>query len=211
MTREFRYAFSELVVDRSAVVRECGGVGEALAETLKSTIDRLLAETIAHPRAGYVLSGERFETGPTIAELLSGSERVAVFLATLGPEFDSWSRGFFTAGDPFCGFIADAIGSVAVEAVVDRLEEAVAAEAGSDEVSRRASPGYCGWDVADQHRLFGVLPDGFLGVRLTEAALMVPLKSVSGVIGIGPAVAKRDYPCEVCPIEDCPTGRRGRA
>jgi len=71
------------------------------------------------------------------------------------------------------------------------------------------SPGYCGWDVEDQHRLFDLLGEGFLDVHLTDAALMVPLKSVSGVIGIGAGAEWHDYPCATCPEEGCPTrGRR---
>jgi hypothetical protein len=35
------------------------------------------------------------------------------------------------------------------------------------------------------------------------------LKSVSGVIGIGPGLAKRDRPCDTCEMEDCPSGGRG--
>jgi hypothetical protein len=207
--REVAYGFDALRVTREAVVRECGGVGDDLAGALDATIDALLAAAAAHaePRAGYVVVTEPFDPGPIVADVLAGAERFAVFLATLGPAFDAWSRGYFETGDPFRGFVADAIGSVAVEAAVDRIVEKIAAEAGADGVTNRVSPGYCGWDVADQHRLFRCFPEGFLGVRLTEAALMVPLKSVSGVVGIGPGLERRDYPCDVCEIEDCPTGR----
>ncbi|MEN8150171.1 MAG: 5-methyltetrahydrofolate--homocysteine methyltransferase [Planctomycetota bacterium] len=209
MTRVLELSFADLGVTRETVRRECGGVGEELAATLDATIEALLAEVPAHvePRAGYVFTTERFDPGPIVADHLEGAERFAAFLATLGPGFDAWSRGLFAEGDPFRGFVADAIGSVAVEAAVDRVCEEIAADAGADGVSNRVSPGYCGWNVADQHRLFRVFPESFLGVRLTASALMVPLKSVSGIVGIGPGVELRDYPCGECGIEDCPTGR----
>lgn len=204
---------AHLDLSREAVVRECGGVAEALAETLDETIDALLAEAdaSASPRGGYVLSTERFDTGPIIAGQLAGAERYAVFLATLGTEFDAWQRALF-ARDPFRGFVANAIGGVAVEATVDRLETVVVEEARTvaASVTNRVSPGYCGWSVADQHRLFRVFPEGFLGVRLTASALMVPIKSVSGLIGIGQGVERHEYPCGVCTVDDCPTRGRGR-
>ena len=93
---------------------------------------------------------------------------------------------------------------------MDHLEAVVRTEAGPGEgVTNRVSPGYCGWDVEDQHPLFAILGKGFLDVRLTDAALMVPLKSVSGVIGIGAGAERHEYACAVCPREECPTrGRR---
>ena len=212
MTRTFTYDLAALPVTRDQVVRECGGVTDALAATLDETIDALLDEAAAvvRPRAGYVLTTQCFDTGSTVAEQLAGSSRYAVFLATIGGDFDRWSRAFFETGDPFRGLVADAIGSVVVEATVDRLEAAVRTEAGDGEgVTNRVSPGYCGWDVKGQHRLFALLGEVDLGVHLTDAALMVPLKSVSGVIGIGVGAERREVPCASCPQEGCPTrGRR---
>jgi hypothetical protein len=209
---EVEFPFAELPVHPDAVVREIGGVGRKLEATLLRTIDALLAEAPAHarPRGGWVLSTARFDFGAIIAEQLEGAERLAVFLATLGNGYDRWTHELFARGDPFSGVVADAIGSVAAESAVDLLAARIAADAGGLGTTNRFSPGYCGWDVAEQHRLFAELPEGFLGVKLTEAALMVPLKSVSGVIGIGPGLTPREYPCDLCPREDCPTGRRNR-
>ncbi|MCK7538940.1 MAG: hypothetical protein MZV63_52410 [Marinilabiliales bacterium] len=47
-------------------------------------------------------------------------------------------------------------------------------------ITNRFSPGYCGWDVAEQHKLFSFFKDNFCGITLTESALMNPVKSVSG-------------------------------
>jgi hypothetical protein len=52
--------------------------------------------------------------------------------------------------------------------------------------------------VSDQHDLFSLLPEDFCGIRLTESAMMVPVKSVSGIIGIGPGVERVDYQCKNC-------------
>jgi hypothetical protein len=82
-----------------------------------------------------------------------------------------------------------------------RIEERAAAE--GRKITNHYSPGYCGWNVAEQQRLFALLPPGFCGVRLTPSSLMVPIKSISGVIGLGPEVRKRDYECNVCEVEDC--------
>jgi hypothetical protein len=41
------------------------------------------------------------------------------------------------------------------------------------------------------------------GVRLTDSSLMVPIKSVSGIIGIGEKVRKLDYTCGLCDFKQC--------
>jgi hypothetical protein len=41
------------------------------------------------------------------------------------------------------------------------------------------------------------------GVTLTDSSLMLPIKSVSGVIGVGPDVKKMDYTCGLCSFADC--------
>ena len=70
-------------------------------------------------------------------------------------------------------------------------------------ITNRYSPGYCGWQVAEQHKLFQLIPDNYCGIRLTESALMDPVKSVSGIIGIGENVKINPYTCRMCDMPDC--------
>ena len=74
---------------------------------------------------------------------------------------------------------------------------------GGKKITNRYSPGYCGWDVAEQHKLFQLIPDNFCGVRLNESSLMNPEKSVSGIIGIGENVKYNPYTCRICDMKDC--------
>lgn len=41
------------------------------------------------------------------------------------------------------------------------------------------------------------------GVTLTPSSLMIPIKSVSGVIGVGPNVRHLDYTCGLCDLKTC--------
>lgn len=61
--------------------------------------------------------------------------------------------------------------------------------------TNRFNPGYCGWDVTEQHKLFSLMADNYCGIRLTESALMDPVKSGSGFIGIGKSVKRVPYTC----------------
>ena len=70
-------------------------------------------------------------------------------------------------------------------------------------ITNRYSPGYCNWPVSDQQILFLLLPEKFCGVTLTGSSLMIPIKSVSGVIGIGASVKMKEYTCDTCGMKDC--------
>jgi hypothetical protein len=49
----------------------------------------------------------------------------------------------------------------------------------------RFSPGYCGWHVTGQKKLFAALHPEEIDITLTPSCLMKPLKSISGVIIAG--------------------------
>jgi hypothetical protein len=70
-------------------------------------------------------------------------------------------------------------------------------------ITNRYSPGYCGWDVTEQHKLFQLIPENYCGIKLTPSALMDPVKSISGIIGIGENVKNNPYTCRLCNQNDC--------
>ncbi len=108
-------------------------------------------------------------------------------------------------GDLLTGYIYDVIGSEIVESAADlmqnELEKTVISS--GKKITNRYSPGYCGWDVTEQHKLFELVPSNFCGIRLTESALMDPIKSVSGIIGIGENVRFNPYTCNLCDNKNC--------
>jgi cobalamin-dependent methionine synthase I len=91
------------------------------------------------------------------------------------------------------------------EKVAEKIQDEIkqSAQGQAEAVSNRYSPGYCGWSVADQHLLFSFLPANFCGITLNESALMHPIKSVSGIIGIGKEMVKNPYQCNICDVTDC--------
>lgn len=200
------------------VVYEAMGYGSATPdEETCAIVDRLLsrAQQVVHPEFYYEIhpckieslhidiNQTLFETAKTITTLLRNSESVAVFVATAGDEFQQWIDSVTQSGDTLSLFILDAIGSSLVEAVGDYMEEMLQVEIGSKNHTNRFSPGYCGWDIVEQHKLFTLLPDMVCGVTLTPSSLMYPIKSISGVIGIGDTVITRKYGCSICNNKSC--------
>jgi hypothetical protein len=163
-------------------------------------------------RSAHVLRARdvEFQVGKIVGGQLSRSTALAVFLCTAGKGIEELSRGLMAGGDPFTGFVADTLGSLVVEAAMDRLQDALAEELGGRglRITNRYSPGYCEWHVSDQQKLFRLLPAGYCGVSLTDTSLMRPIKSVSGFIGMGPEVRRVPYTCSLCGLQDCLYRRR---
>lgn len=119
--------------------------------------------------------------------------------------FTDLANEYLKQGDLPEAFIADAIGSVTVENAMDRIQQALEIEMNLQEmkISNRYSPGYCEWHVSGQQALFSLIDDNHTGVTLTTSCLMQPIKSVSGIIGIGVDMQKRPYGCSICHSSTC--------
>jgi hypothetical protein len=156
-------------------------------------------------RDGLVIGGTYFHTHAIVAAEFTRAEQAAVFVCTIGSALEIRAADLTREGDPALGFIVDSAASEFAERTAAALHDHIAAvmAEGSQGVTNRYSPGYCNWDVAEQHLLFALLPAGFCGIRLSESALMLPIKSVSGIIGAGPGVERRDYRCDHCSVADC--------
>jgi hypothetical protein len=105
--------------------------------------------------------------------------------------------------------VLDVMGSIAASKAIDRMSDDLEVEVSRSEwhVSESYSPGYCDWDVAEQQKLFSFFPPGFLGITLSSSSLMSPVKSVSGIIGIGPGMKRNGYQCFLCNDTTCLYGK----
>jgi hypothetical protein len=218
----FQFDFNDLKLSVSQIENIIGFNEGDDREFVKNMIGEVLTESaeIASVRAQYTIFGKvRFEndnklvivnnTSFNIKKIVFGqikkSDSVALFLCTAGEEIGKRSRKAMHEKDLLRGYIFDVIGSEIAEAAADLMQndlEKSAAESGI-KITNRYSPGYCGWNVSEQHKLFNLIPYNYCGIRLTESALMDPEKSVSGIIGLGSNVKRNPYTCNMCDMKDC--------
>lgn len=175
---------------------------------------------IIYPQCGFVLLSDyklifnsnnikinevSLNTERIVASPLKKAKELIIFTSTIGEGFDIWSKKMFESNDPLSGYFVDLLGSEITERVVDWLEIKIInfAESRGKFCSNRYSPGYCGWSVSDQHKLFNYLPENFCGISLTSSSLMKPHKSVSGIIGIGENIKTTEYACDFCKVKHC--------
>ena len=159
------------------------------------------------PRFCYQVVKElpAFDVGKIILRQLRESEAYALFICTSGMEYEAYLQRLKDEGDMVRVFIADALGSVIAEKCADVMEMSL--QESIDKLqwhhTNRFSPGYCGWHVSQQQLLFPLFEGHTCGVSLTDSSLMLPIKSVSGIIGLGAKVRKLDYTCGLCDFDKC--------
>lgn len=181
---------------------------EPNAATRRETLS-VVSEVSAwlQPRFCYLVTNQlpAFDMGSIILRQLRGTEAYALFVCTSGIEFETYQQRLKAEDDMVRIFIADALGSVIVEKCADQMEQHL--QQSIDKLhwhhTNRFSPGYCGWHVSQQQLLFSLFDSQTCGVRLTDSSLMVPIKSISGVIGLGPQVRRIDYTCGLCDFTQC--------
>ncbi|MFI3288840.1 MAG: vitamin B12 dependent-methionine synthase activation domain-containing protein [Rikenellaceae bacterium] len=199
------------------------GYGEVVPDEDICTLAlNLFSEALSVARPSYyykvydniAIEGEKmrieeteFTSGKTINGLLRRSSRVAMFVATAGEEFQKWMDDCAAKGEILNTFIIDAIGTLIVECTGDYIERTLEAEIANEvptvKHTNRFSPGYCGWRIEEQHQFFAMLPENICGIELNDSSLMHPIKSISGVIGIGEDVIVKKYGCAICKRTDC--------
>ena len=219
---ETKLAFEELNISDSELYEAMGygtsmpdevvrNEAQALLKRIRSlTVPRfeffLTDGTLCPEDETLLINQETFHIGKIITRQLRGSQQFAFFTASAGVEFENLQHKLEEEGDMVKCYLADCMGSVIAEKAADCMEAALqqAIDALGWKHTNRFSPGYCGWHVREQPRLFALFPTPHpCGIRLTDSSLMIPIKSVSGVIGIGPGVRKLEYTCGICSYEQC--------
>lgn len=154
---------------------------------------------------GLLIGGSFFNMQKIVVSQLRKSETAALFACSIGPGMENWAKELQSAGEALLSFIVNTIASLVVENAVDFMHEYIGGQMKKRglKITNRYSPGYCNWPVSDQQLLFSLLPAEFCGISLTASSLMIPFKSISGIIGIGSSVKMKEYLCDKCGMKDC--------
>jgi len=151
--------------------------------------------------------------GAPLEKIFPCADRLHLFVFTLGQRISAEIQRLFAGDDFALGSVLDAVASLAADQagrIAEAWAEDQALPARGNRSQRRAflySPGYCGWHISAQEKLFAYLHPEDIGMRLNERFLMTPLKSISGVLVAGPATIHRisgTYPfCAQCKGPAC--------
>jgi cobalamin-dependent methionine synthase I len=181
---------------RSAAQKVIHEAQELLAPAALTTI--LPVRHFEHEQV--VLSNQASFNGSLVARTLAGATQVAVAVCTIGPALDECMAALFAEGDATRAMALEGAGVAAIRQVANAVGVSIcdAATAHGLKVGMRASPGQEGWPIQQQRVVFGLIPAEEIGVRLTSSCLMLPRKSVSFAMGLGPEMRTDSVPCDFC-------------
>ncbi len=203
------YTLSEQQVLQALHIRE--------GSSREAEVHRLIAEAqaIAVPKAmyrvvfitekgpDYVLADGHRLTSRILRVNLDGLHRAFAFVCTAGQELEEWAR---SQGDVLVRFYADAISEAVLHAATMALFRHLSETYGLGQTAVMNPGSLADWPIGQQRPLFDLLGDveAAIGVRLTPSMLMVPTKSVSGIL----FPTQEDFTsCQLCPREACPNRR----
>jgi hypothetical protein len=221
-TFEVKINFKNLIVSKNEIISTLGYADGAIPVHFEEMIDDILFRLpeYCEIQAGYRLldvkkpedrndglfvGNKFFKLQKIVTSQLRKSEKAALFVCTIGRAMETWAKKLSSEGDVALSYMVDTVASITEEQTVDVLHDHLEKQMKMQglNITNRYSPGYCDWSVSEQHLLFSFFPINFCGITLTESALMVPIKSVSGIIGVGSEVKRVDYTCDTCGMKDC--------
>ena len=112
-----------------------------------------------------------------LAEHLAGCDKATLMAVTIGKGIEKETN------DVLRDLLRDAIGTEAVEALADKVNDIVKKNAKQKgyKTKWRFSVGYGDWNIEDQKHILEALKADF--VTLSESFMMSPKKSVTAIIG----------------------------
>ena len=132
-------------------------------------------------------------------------ERVFPYVVTLGSKIEAEIRA---TKEMLSQFYLDTIANIALSAARNYLQNQLRSQYALEGLSSMAPGSLRDWPIEEQRPLFAIIGDveASIGVRLTESYLMIPNKSLSGIIF---PTDIPFYSCQLCPRENC-VGRKAK-
>jgi len=146
------------------------------------------------PKSNFkqVFHGEgQNEDDAPLEEIYKVSDHLTLFAVTLGQKVCTEITDLFENNDFALGSMLDSAASEGAELTAAFVEKDYRDNCFNNDRTvishgtMRFSPGYCGWHISGQKKLFEILNPEKIGVELNNSYLMTPLKSISGVIVLG--------------------------
>ena len=174
--------------------------GQSLLHPIALTREIAIRE---HRHERILLENDARVTGPLVTRHLAGAQRLVAVVCTIGAELEN-AVTYLLGEDSLFALALDGLGNAAVESlsqqVCARIGLQIQAEALT--VSTPLSPGSPEWPVEiGQPQIFALLDPSRAGITLTSGGMMVPKKSMSFVVGIGPDLSPTGL-CALCSMKE---------
>jgi hypothetical protein len=180
------------------------------SDNLSELID--IGQTLLKPRAVYEIAytGQKEEAtvevsgaifhSAVLRRNLNEANKVFPYIITVGPELE---RAAAEQGDLLRQFYLEEIANLALEQAAAWLSARLEERHGLGPLSSMSPGSLEDWPITEQPKLFSIFGDTerLVGVRLTDSMLMLPRKSISGILFPS---EEGFIACQLCERERCP-------
>ena len=177
-------------------------ISECTEEFLKAADFRACVAEIDIGSEGEIDLGSKKIICNSLKKNLSGCDKAYILAATTGIESHRLiERNSIIS--PLKGIVTDCVGSAAIEAFCNKINLSFE---NCECLRPRFSPGYGDMSLEYQKDIIEFLQTNKnIGMSLTDSLMMVPVKSVTAIIGIGKEKNKCTGPgCMICSGTNCP-------
>jgi hypothetical protein len=160
-------------------------------------------KVLEHKHERILLDFNMKLTGPLVTRHLSGAQCVVASACTIGPELEK-SVSQFLGEDPLQALALDGLANAAVEILAQQVCAFIGEQSRADgqQASTPLSPGNPEWPFEEgQLQIFALLNPSQAGITLTSGGMMLPKKSISFIVGLGPEMSQAGM-CEVCSLKE---------
>jgi hypothetical protein len=161
-----------------------------------------VAYTGAKEEGTVEIAGVTFES-LILRKNLETANKVFPYIITVGPELEQAAGA---QGDLLKQYYLEEMANIALEQAAAWLASQFEARYGLGPLYNLSPGSLEDWPITEQTKLFSIFGDteSLIGVRLTESLLMVPRKSISGILFPS---EEGFVACRLCEREHCP-GRK---
>ncbi len=145
------------------------------------------------------LEGGAAVNGTLLPSTFPQARELVAIVCTIGPGLEKKVTEYSRGGETLRAMLLDGIGSAAVDTLVIEVCHGIAEEASrrSLQAGSPVAPGMPGLDITEQRNILELAHAVEIGVSLTSSGIMVPRKSTSIVLALGPKM-KTWTQAEIC-------------
>ncbi|MHA1518936.1 MAG: hypothetical protein ACTSVZ_04470 [Promethearchaeota archaeon] len=143
--------------------------------------------------------------GGPVSYVMKEATQVILGVCTVGIRFDEKIDEYYQAGNNLAAVILDGIASFLVDQVRETFFKNMNQKLLNEGkfLSIPLCPGESAWDVSDHAKFFELLQPELISMSLKESMLMIPMKSLSFMLGVAaqPFKIKDKTRCDFCPMQ----------
>jgi cobalamin-dependent methionine synthase I len=210
--------------------RQCSPMtGERFRDVSLAMLELAKSENLIQPQATYQLfdvaksgddwvrleNGDEIADAPAAAKVIAKAQSLIAAVVTIGDRLERRVSSLFSEKKTLKAFALEEIGVSAQFELSTALAERLAGEAGTLglQCSSALFPGNDGFDLKQQSTVFKLAGGKKIGMRLSESAMLYPVKSASMIFGFGKKMPswERTKDCETCKAREKCRFRRDKA